>query len=99
MLEGLEPGVYQVTELVRKRWTYVNDLGAVNNFRGIQHLVGQFQDAADGKAFARELEEMVVAVAFTKLKVIQCPMPVIFFFWMKLVRFNLALNGGVVTNH
>jgi len=53
----------------------VNDPGAVNKFQGIQHLVGQFQDAVDGKNSAKELEEMVVAVALTKLK--SDPMPAV----------------------
>jgi len=63
----------------------VNDLGIVNKFQSLQNLVGQFSDVVDGKSSMSDLmkkvqsnaerlmdEEMVVAVASTKLKVVQC---------------------------
>jgi len=63
----------------------MNDLSAVINFQSMQNLVGQFLGVVNGKTSVRYVkkeiqssaervmdEEMVVAVASTKLKVVQC---------------------------
>lgn len=70
----------------------MNDLGVVNELQSIQHPVGQFLDAVVGQTPAKELEEMVFAVALTKLRVIQCLPNMLFsgrfgnfpLFWIKL---------------
>ena len=64
----------------------MDDLGAINKFQSMQHLVGQFLGVTSGKNSTRDVEkdlqsnaerlmneEMVAAVALAKLKVIQCP--------------------------
>ena len=69
----------------------MNGLGAVNKVQSKQYLVDQFLDVGNGKTSARHVErefqsnterlvneEMVVVVALTKLKVIQCLPNVLF---------------------
>jgi hypothetical protein len=98
----------------------VNDLGAVDKVQSMQYLVGQILDVGNWKTSSRHVEKefqsnterrvnekMVVAVALTKLKVIQCLPNVLFSgriadfsrFGYNFVRVYLALNGGVVANH
>ena len=69
----------------------MNDPGTVDKLQTMQNLVGQFLDIVNEKASASDVEkevqssterlmdeEMVVAVASTKLKVIQCPPNILF---------------------
>ena len=52
--------------------------GQYSMLEGLEPRVYRILGAVDGKTFAKELKETVVAVAWTKLKVIQCLLNMLF---------------------